>query len=246
MRVRDPLTGAKAKASKPALSAREKKRLHKLLHFPNVTAACEDGCLDRLVASVRKNRGRALKVVAGALAFNGHSSSGGAGSSLWPPTRPAAPLAQPPVGEPLLLLGLLSGSQPRREMLRCSWMRVPALRSGGVRILFIVGKDNAENRPDVLAVDVKEGAFMRSKNDKANQTRSFDVKKLIRTGSVTTYWKLVEWLKYAARQPEPMIARADDDVFISPRMLIAQARLLLHARGYACRLLHNARARAEK
>ena len=52
------------------------------------------------------------------------------------------------------------------------------------------------------------------------------MKKLIRTGSVTTYWKLVEWLKYASKQPEPMIARADDDVFISPRMLIAQARLL--------------------
>ena len=41
--------------------------------------------------------------------------------------------------------------------------RARAAASGGVRVLFIVGKDNAENSPDVLPVDVKEGAFMRSK-----------------------------------------------------------------------------------
>jgi len=69
---------------------------------------------------------------------------------------------------------------------------------------------------------------MRSKQDQAsNTTRTFDVKKLIRTGSITTYWKLVAWLRYAAVQPEPMVGRADDDVFISPRMLVAHTRLLL-------------------
>jgi hypothetical protein len=69
---------------------------------------------------------------------------------------------------------------------------------------------------------------MRSKHDAAtNTTRTFDVKKVIRTGSVTTYWKLVAWLQYASTQPEPMIGRADDDVFISPRMLVAHTRLLL-------------------
>jgi hypothetical protein len=162
------------------------------------------------------------------------SSMRGGGIPAWPASsgKGATLPALGRHGKPLLLLGMLSGSLPRREMLRCSWMRVNALARDGVRVLFIVGKENAENRSDVLAVNVKEGAFMRSKNDKVNQTRSFDVKKLIRTGSVTTYWKLVEWLKYAATQPEPMVGRADDDVFISPRMLIAHTRLLL---GHAMR-----------
>jgi len=34
----------------------------------------------------------------------------------------------------------------------------------------------------------------------------------VQTGSVTTYWKLAAFLTYAASQPEPMIARGDDDV----------------------------------
>ena len=57
--------------------------------------------------------------------------------------------------------------------------------------------------------------------------KKFDPNKRVQTGSVTTYWKLADFLTYAATQPEPMIARGDDDVLISPRMLIAHARLLL-------------------
>lgn len=35
-------------------------------------------------------------------------------------------------------------------------------------------------------------------------------------------------LQYAATQPEPMIGRADDDIFLSPRMLLAHVHMLLH------------------
>ena len=175
----------------------------------NVTARCGDGCLDRLVVAVRKGRVRLLPVRESMMAL-------GAGPS--PPSSSTTPV---------LLLGILSGSSPRREVLRCTWMRVPVF-ARDVRVLFIVGKANAEKSPDVLPVDVVEGAFMRSKHDAAtNTTRTFDVKKVIRTGSVTTYWKLVAWLQYASTQPERMIGRADDDVFISPRMLVAHTRLLL-------------------
>ena len=222
----------------------------------NISAHCGDGCLDKLVVAVRRGKPTPLPIVAGAMLPEAGGSRNAADGSR---------------SVPLLLLGLLSGSQARRDMLRCSWMRVSALAEHGVRVLFIVGKANAEKSPDVLPVDVVEGAFMRSKADAVrNVSRTFDPKKLIRTGSVTTYWKLVEWLKYsaaaassgvsfltfvpqsllhspftphatlcllhryAATQLEPMIGRADDDVFISPRMLIAHASLLLqHSRSPA-------------
>ena len=238
---RDPLSGIKIDKKQPHWGVQAARKRY------NISATCGDGCLDKLVAAVRRAKPTPVRVVAGALALGaaaaaargsgGSSSSSTSGSisssssssrfnSLGTSSGGGGSTAERP--EPLLLLGLLSGSQPRRDMLRCSWMRVAALSQHGVRVLFIVGKANAENSPDVLPVDVVEGAFMRSKADALrNTTRTFDVKKQIRTGSVTTYWKLVEWLKYAATQPEPMVGRADDDVFVSPRMLIAHARLLL-------------------
>ena len=218
-RGRDPFDGstvataqrplAKSKPPKPKASPQEIARRF------NVTARCGDGCLDKLVVSVRhKSLINVKPVVAGVMSMAASSAGLNGVSVAASPAQHGAAGAS--AADPLLLLGILSGSAPRREMLRCSWMRVDALTRNGVRVLFIVGKANAEDRPDVLPVDVVEGAFMRSKGDAAaNKTRTFDVKKLIRTGSVTTYWKLVEWLKYAATQPEPMVGRADDDVFIS-------------------------------
>lgn len=119
---------------------------------------------------------------------------------------------------PVLLLGILSGSRARRELIRCTWMRStpPQLRA-----LFVVGAGSAERRPDVLPVNVTEGQRMR-----AHGTASRTTNGQVATGSLTTYWKLIEWLQYAATQHEPMIGRADDDVFLSPRMLLAHATLL--------------------
>ncbi|KAL3895784.1 MAG: hypothetical protein SGPRY_013428, partial [Prymnesium sp.] len=45
---------------------------------------------------------------------------------------------------------------------------------------------------------------------------------------------LTKFLEYAAKQPEPMVGRADDDVFISSPMLLAHTSLLLeYARSAA-------------
>ena len=190
------LLATTAKPAKPRLSWAERMRLL------NVSARCGDGCLDKLIVTIRRSHGRTFPIVDGAMVVGNRSIN-----RAW---RRAAAGAGSSAPGPFLLLGVLSGSAPRREALRCTWISVPAL-AHQVRVLFVVGRASAENRSDVLAVDVVEGAFMRSRSDAlTNRTRTFDPKKLIRTGSVTTYWKLVEWLKYASVQPERMVGRADD------------------------------------
>ncbi|KAL1504241.1 hypothetical protein AB1Y20_010650 [Prymnesium parvum] len=179
------------------------------------SSRCGDGCLDRLVVSIKRSHAHKLALLDGELRLRADDA---ALLRRRPPRRAAPP---PP---PILLLGLLSGSFPRRELLRCTWMRVPALRRA-VRTLFIVGRASAEPRADVLAVDVVEGERMR--NYKQNHTTTYAVHKAVRTGTLTTYWKLTKFLQYAATQPEPMVGRADDDVLISPRMLVAYASVLL-------------------
>jgi len=78
-----------------------------------------------------------------------------------------------------------------------------------------------EDSADLLVVNVTEGERMRSDTDPRNCPAG-----KICTGSVATYWKLAAFLRYAATQPEPMIGRGDDDVFLSPPMLLAHASLL--------------------
>ena len=180
---RDPLTGAVTgeararRASGGAVPSSTRRPTRRELYYPNVTARCGDGCLDRIVVSVRRQPTHTVAVRDGAAAFGQGDRLAGSGDAnghaqppIWPNTRPEAERTRlPPLGAPLLLLGLLSGSAARREVLRCTWMRLDALKANGVRVLFIVGKDSAESSPDVLPVEVKEGAFMRSKSDKANQ-----------------------------------------------------------------------------
>ena len=48
----------------------------------------------------------------------------------------------------------------------------------------------------------------------------------MRTGSYDAYAKIVAFLRYAATQPEPVVAKADDDVFAVPQMLRAVASQL--------------------
>ena len=69
-----------------------------------------------------------------------------------------------------------------------------------------------------------------------NKSTSYDAsnsKKRVRTGTLTTYWKLAAFLRYAAAQPEPMIGRSDDDVLISPWMLIAHTQWLVARATYS-------------
>ena len=67
-----------------------------------------------------------------------------------------------------------------------------------------------------------------------NKSTSYDAnKKSVRTGTLTTYWKLAAFLRYAAAQPEPMIGRSDDDVLISPWMLIAHTQWLVARATYS-------------
>ena len=110
---------------------------------------------------------------------------------------------------PLVLLGLLSGSPTRRAMLRCTWMQVPRFHES-VRLLFVVGS-NAPGPAvaDELRVNVTEGERMRAfcPPGRTCAQKKFDPNKRVQTGSVTTYWKLADFLTYAATQPEPMIAR---------------------------------------
>ena len=124
----------------------------------------------------------------------------------------------------VLLLGILSGNRARRELIRCTWMQTVPPQ---VRALFVVGAGGAEPRPDVFPVNVTEGQRMWAHGDTASRTAGDKVV----TGSVTAYRKLTEWLRYAATQPEPMVGRADDDAFLSPRMLLAHATLLLRQLG---------------
>ena len=60
-------------------------------------------------------------------------------------------------GVPLLLLGLISGSFARREVHRCTWMRILPRMGGGVRVRFVVGKAERDAAAaDVLPVAVAE------------------------------------------------------------------------------------------
>ncbi|KAL3907186.1 MAG: hypothetical protein SGPRY_010268 [Prymnesium sp.] len=127
---------------------------------------------------------------------------------------------------PLVLLGIMSGSNARRRMARCTWLRV-AGRSSGVRTLFVVGRPGKpfEVVSDVLYVDVKERQRMwnhRSVRSPQNASEPEVV-----TGTFTTYLKQNEFLRFAAEQEEKFVARADDDVYISLPMLRAYGETLL-------------------
>ena len=128
----------------------------------------------------------------------------------------------------LMLLGIMSGNEDRRRVLRCPWARSPAVLRE-IRVLFVVGKKQpmqtewelgpAESME--LRVNISEGVrvWQAAKAGLTRKTQSF-------TGTFSTYFKQATFLRFAATQPEPLIGRADDDVFISPHMLLAYARVL--------------------
>jgi len=138
------------------------------------------------------------------------------------------PLPLSPPSASVLLLGLVSGDVHRRRLLRCTW--VGALPPE-VRARFVVWADAPDAaRADVLAVGRGGGGGGGGGGDKA---------RAMHTGSYDAYAKIVAFLRYAATQPEPVIAKADDDVFAVPQALSAVASQLARlasqpGRRYVC------------
>ena len=113
-----------------------------------------------------------------------------------------------------VLLGILSGSVPRRQAAR--QILGPARASTpSVRVLFVVGISQPSLRaiaePDVLQVNISDGAAASSKG-------SFTV-----GGSGTVIIKQAEFLRHAVHQPERIIALGEDDTYIALPMLSAIA-----------------------
>ncbi len=128
-----------------------------------------------------------------------------------------------------VLLGIMSASAPRRELLRCSVLNIP---TNGLRVLFVVGgiqKDSG--RGDVLTVTGKEDEHppSRSKLKAMLGTEPPPEKQY----NVTSRLMLVEFLVYATSplSREPMIARVNDDAFVQPAMLLAYAEVMMQKKS---------------
>jgi len=127
-----------------------------------------------------------------------------------------------PSPAPQLLVGLISGNPSRRAVLRSTWVG-EVQRSGTARVRFVVGKEAPDGeRPDVFVVGVAE-------NQPLQGGPSGGTDGTLLTGALTwtQYAKVVAFIRYAATQPEPLIAKGDDDVFVVPQMLDTYVRLLL-------------------
>ena len=172
---------------------------------------------------------------------------------------PAADAPPPAAAAPsgALLLGVMSGSAVRRARPAVR-MQSEILRPQ-VRALFVVGKAAAEAMPDVLPVDVQargaqfgaqffgaqfsdgapssralqEGQFMRSHSQ--NKSTSYDASTEEARAHRHAH-DLLEARRLPAlrcRAAEPMIGRSDDDVLISPWMLIAHTQWLVARATYS-------------
>lgn len=127
---------------------------------------------------------------------------------------------------PTMLLGIMSGNEVRRRVLRCTWTSRVQGAQRAIRVLFVVGSASplsaewelAPPEAMELRVNVSEGVRLFRGGHKP-RTGWF-------TGTFSTYLKQASFLRFAATQPEPLVGRADDDAFISPHMLLAYATLL--------------------
>ena len=123
-----------------------------------------------------------------------------------------------------VLLVVLSGSYPRRRLLRCSYSAQRA-HMAHVRVLFLVGRPrNASSNargggfggvpdlgaPDVMALPVSDGSAAEGSAPPMS-------------GSLTALLKVFFFLQFAANQPERHIVKADDDTFVSVPALLAYA-----------------------
>lgn len=120
-----------------------------------------------------------------------------------------------------VLIGVISGHAARRPPMRCAFARLHPSRG---RLLFVVGGDETESaeEADLLRVPgVRE--FVHYHN---TATSNASATGWHGTGSVSSYLKQTYFLQYAARQPEALVARMDDDSFVSLPALLAHAAAL--------------------
>ena len=125
------------------------------------------------------------------------------------PLLPMRRVAQPAHdGTPLLLLGLISGQAARRALLRCTW--VGALSSlPGVRAKFVIGLEQPDaNRTDVLEVRVRENEALQGGGGSGRGMKPG-------AHTWTQFPKVIAFLRYASVQPERLVAKGDDDVYVS-------------------------------
>ena len=116
----------------------------------------------------------------------------------------------------ILLLGIISVSQERRTLIRCTWATL--LRTMPVRLRFVLGVNASDaDAPDALQVPVEERLLAASAN-RPGTRRSAGAT----YSSLSSFLKTFHFIKYAAQQPEPLVGLGDDDVFIQPHMLLAQ------------------------
>ena len=125
----------------------------------------------------------------------------------------------------ILLLGVLSGSARRRAVVRCTWAAALYRLGGDVRLVFAVGTRGGKppsdgGEADTLVLPVEEQMRPGWKGSSARWSLSEG------GGSLSTYRKQVLFFRYAAVAPEPLVGKADDDVYVSPHLLIEHARLL--------------------
>ena len=124
-----------------------------------------------------------------------------------------------------ILVGVINGHAERRAPFRCEFAQL--LPSRG-RLRFVVGSDAPARveETDLLVVpDVPE--FIHYHNvggGGGGGERS--ARRWEGTGSMSSLLKLFYFLEWAARQPEQVIARVDDDVFVSLSALEAHAAAL--------------------
>ena len=116
----------------------------------------------------------------------------------------------------ILLLGIISVSQERRTLIRCTWATL--LRTMPVRLRFVLGVNASDaDAPDALQVPVEERLLAASANRPGTRRSSGAT-----SSSLSSFLKTFHFIKYAAQQPEPLVGLGDDDVFSQPHMLLAQ------------------------
>ena len=123
--------------------------------------------------------------------------------------------------QPLMLMGLVSASTTRRDVLRCTWIKLMPARAA--RILFVVGRGASDaDRHDVFPVAIEE--LLLARQDKGSSAR---IRGISSYSTYSLYAKTMHFLRYAASQPEPVIVLGDDDIFVQPIALLTYVWTLL-------------------